>query len=144
LNPGALLPSGPSDNTGNLRIEKIGGTSSDGTGNPKSYSGLSETIADVDVVWNEDQMRWEVSFGVTGFSGFFVKTTDSPLPVRWISFSATLNDQQQSVLDWLVDETDVSHYEVQRSANGKSFTSVATIKSLGQGVHHYTLTDPVV
>jgi hypothetical protein len=67
------LPTGTADATGkaNLRIEKRTGTSSDGTGNINTY-GTASTIdpADADIIWNATTTRWEVSFDVTGFSGF--------------------------------------------------------------------------
>jgi len=42
----------------------------------------------------------EVSFEVSGFSGFFVKTSNAPLPVSWISLSARRDDTSRAVLDW--------------------------------------------
>ncbi|KAA0993374.1 choice-of-anchor Q domain-containing protein [Dyadobacter aurulentus] len=143
-NTTARLPDGPTGDISNLRIEKRGGVSTDGTGRPHSYPGNTETISNVEVLWNVDQQRWEVSFHVTGLSGFFVKTTDFPLPVRWISLTARLSDQHKAELDWKVDEISGSHYEVERSANGKSFSKVATIASEGDGIHWYSLTDPIV
>ncbi len=75
--PALLMPANPTDNTGiaNLKIEKREGTSSDGTGNPSTYSGSPTIIdpTDTDIVWNSVQNRWEVSFDVTGFGGFWAK-----------------------------------------------------------------------
>jgi hypothetical protein len=75
--PTKLLPTGASDATGkaNFTIEKRGGVSSDGTGLPSTYSGSIETIdpADSDIVWNATLSRWEITFDVTGFGGFFAK-----------------------------------------------------------------------
>ncbi len=75
--PALLMPANPTDNTGiaNLKIEKRDGTSSDGTGNPSTYSGTPIIIdpIDTDIVWNSLQNRWEVSFDVTGFGGFWAK-----------------------------------------------------------------------
>ena len=72
------LPIGATDVTGiaNLKIDKRGGTSSNGTGLPITYSGTATAIdpVDADIVWNATGSRWEVTFDVTGFSGFFVGT----------------------------------------------------------------------
>lgn len=141
-NPSAQLPEDPSGAISNLLIEKRAGSSSDGTGRPHTYPGQPETISNVEVVWDNDLERWEVSFTTTGFSGFFVKTANSPLPVRWISFSAQLNEDQKATLNWKVDETNVSHYEVERSTNAKDFRKVGTVSSLSNGIHQYHFTDP--
>jgi hypothetical protein len=72
------LPSSPTDASGkaNLKIDKFSGTSSDNSGSPASYA-VTPTIIDPDdndIVWNATLNRWEVSFQVTGFSGFFIKS----------------------------------------------------------------------
>jgi Mycoplasma protein of unknown function, DUF285/Bacterial Ig-like domain (group 3) len=76
------LPTGPTDaaGIGNLIIEKLPGSSSNGTGLPNTYTGTPVTInpADADIVWNAGASRWEVSFDITGFGGFFVKSVTSP------------------------------------------------------------------
>ncbi|MEM9886620.1 MAG: T9SS type A sorting domain-containing protein [Bacteroidota bacterium] len=78
------LPQNPSDTIGiaNLIIEKRLGKSSDGTGLPDSYSGEVSDIDpdDGDILWNAQEMRWEVSFGVTGWGGFFLKAKASTIP----------------------------------------------------------------
>ena len=72
------------NNKANLLIEKRTGISSDGTGLPASYPTATAPVtinpADVDIFFNSTFNRWEVSFNVTGFSGFFVKTTNTSIP----------------------------------------------------------------
>ncbi len=55
----------------------------------------------------------------------------SPLPVHLISFTARL--QQQNVqLGWQSSaEENTSHFEVERSADGKDFTVLATVNAQG-------------
>ena len=76
--PARLLPTGPTDVAGiaNVLVFKRGGTSSDGSGLPSTYSGALTTINpnDGDVVWNATESCWEISFNVTGFSGFVIGT----------------------------------------------------------------------
>jgi hypothetical protein len=71
------LPTGPADvdGIGRILIDKYPGISSNATGVPATYTGTKQTINpnDVNIVWNATQSRWEVSFDVTGFSGFFMK-----------------------------------------------------------------------
>ncbi len=142
-NPAAQIQIEPSESSTNLLIEKRGGESSDGTGRPNTYPGTPENITEVDVTWNAVAQRWEVSFYTTGFSGFFVKTTTSPLPVRWITFSARLDDGNRAVLDWKVDESLVSYYEVERSSNARDFRRVTTMPGQGNGIRQYSFIDPI-
>lgn len=83
------LPTGPTDAAGiaNLKIEKRPGVSNNGSGLPATYSGASATIdpTDAKIVWNALQSRWEVTFDVTGFSGFFAKTQSAPLAIMEIA-----------------------------------------------------------
>lgn len=141
-NPAALLPAGPddTDEISNLLVEKRGGESSDDTGGPSSYPGAAQTISDVAVIWNAAASRWEVSFDVTGFSGFFIKTDNSPLPVSWISFDGYANEENQAVLSWKVNETHVAGYEVERSIDARSFQTIAAVAGKGNGLNTYQYT----
>ncbi len=72
------------NNKANLLIEKRTGVSSNGTGLPISYPTTAAPVtinpADADIFYNSLYSRWEVSFNVTGFGAFFVKTTAAILP----------------------------------------------------------------
>lgn len=139
------LPTGPSDAVGiaNLLIEKRPGTSSNGTGLPGTYTGTATTInpADADIVWNNAVSRWEVTFDVTGFSGFFVKTAIGTLPVNWLNVSGILNSNKLAVLNFKVIETNVARYEIEKSNNGTAFTIVSIINSKGNGENSYQFTE---
>jgi len=141
------LPTGPADlaRVANLLIEKREGSSSDGSGQPGTYPGTVVNIdpADGDITWNSTKSRWEVSFDVTGFSGFFVKTSGVFLPVNWVSFSGELNSLHQAMLQWTVDEVRVARYEVERSADGTNFSKTGEVTSIGNGRNTYHFTDPV-
>jgi hypothetical protein len=142
------LPAGTADNAGkaNLLIEKRGGFSNDGSGAPNTYTGNVETInpADNDIVWNAADNRWEVSFNVTGFSGFFVKTTSNPLPICWLQVQGRVNPNGCAELTWKVEEKDAMYYSVERSATGMSFGSIGNISSQGDGMHHYRFVESMV
>lgn len=133
--PGTLdLPANPTDNNGkqNLRISKLSGTSSDGSGLPQTYPGIGELInpADADIVWNPALLMWEVSFDAIGFSGFFVQTTGIVLPISVITFSATPVANGQVKIVWKVaEQEDVKHYAVQRSFQGNAFETVAVLQN---------------
>ncbi|MEN9549320.1 MAG: hypothetical protein RIR12_1911 [Bacteroidota bacterium] len=139
------LPSSTTDSTGkaNLRIEKYPGVSNDGTGLPASYTGTPIIIdpIDTDIVWNATASRWEVTFDVTGFSGFFLKANSSTLPVKWISVNANLNHNDQAVITWKVQEAAVASYAIQKSVDGIHFTTIGTVSSQGDGENSYVYTD---
>lgn len=139
------LPTGPSDAVGiaNLRIEKRSGESNDFSGSPSSYPGTPVTIdpADANIVWNPTANRWEITFPVTGFSGFFVKATDSPLPLRLIRFTA-VRENGASRLDWqTADEERVSHFAVERSEDGAEFSTLGTVAARNSRLQSYTFRD---
>ncbi|MCX6318331.1 MAG: choice-of-anchor I family protein [Bacteroidetes bacterium] len=139
------LPQNSGDAAGkaNLLVVKYPGVSNDGTGLPGTYTGTATTINpdDNNIIWNSAASRWEVSFDVTGFSGFFVKTIGGTLPVNWITVSGTLNSNKQPVLKWKVQESNVVGYTIEKSLNGISFSPAGSISSSGDGVHDYLFTE---
>ncbi len=141
----AKLPANPSDASGkaNVLLEKRPGTSSDGTGLPATYTGTPANLDpnDADIVWNNLLSRWEVSFDVTGFSGFFVKTISGILPLRWIQVSGTLNEKEQAIIRWKVQERNVADFTLQKSSNGSEWNDIGTAVSKGIGTNSYMQTD---
>lgn len=139
------LPAAPGDATGiaNLLIEKRPGSSSNSTGLPGTYTGTPVNInpADADIVWNAGASRWEVSFDVTGFSGFFVKTAATVLPVKWLSVTGNVSTSNNATINWLVQEQNVEQYDIQKSTDGRIFTNIGTASSKGNGQNSYSFTD---
>lgn len=133
---GRKLPTSSSDATGisNLRIGKYSGTSSNGSGLPASYTSSGATVidpADADIVWNATQSRWEVTFSVSGFSGFFVQTSIYSLPVTWVSFTAQ-KQNENILLKWqTAQEANSSHFIIEHSTDGQAFTSVGSLPAAG-------------
>lgn len=131
---GVDLPANPSDAAGkaNLRVVKFPGTSSNGSGLPTTYSGSPSLInpADADIVWNAEQNRWEVSFDVTGFSGFTVQTNVAVLPV-FIEYFTGRKQGAVNVLDWKAACTSGASvaFEILRSADGRTFEKVGTVNT---------------
>lgn len=139
------INSGDASGKANLLVVKYPGTSNDGTGLPGTYTGPASTINpdDNNIVWNSAAARWEVSFDVTGFSGFFVKTIGGTLPVNWITVSGTLNSLRQPVLKWKVQETNVDAYTIEKSGNAINFSPIGNTVSRGDGVHEYQFNEAV-
>ncbi|WP_426295497.1 right-handed parallel beta-helix repeat-containing protein [Dyadobacter endophyticus] len=139
----AKLPAFFSDGTGkaNLLVVQYHGTSA--TGQPGSYSGDTTTINpdDNDIVWNGDLNRWEVSFDVTGFSGFFISNAD-PLPLKLVSFTAKAVEKN-TLLEWLTaEEVNTSHFEIHRSADARHWQVLPEQPAaFGSGGHRYSARD---
>lgn len=128
------LPTGPSDNTGiaNLLIERRIGTSSNGTGLPLTYSGATQTInpSDPSIVWNSAASRWEVTFNVTGFGGFFVKTQTIALPVTLSYFNGRMTEAG-ALMSWqTASETNNARFSIERSRDVISFEVIGNVTSL--------------
>ena len=140
------LPTSPTDVAGiaNLYVEKRAGSTSDGTGLPASYlmgSVININPNDADIVWNSTQTRWEISFDVIGFSGFFIKTA-TVLPLKLLSFTTTLNNNDV-LTTWLTtDEINTRNFEIERSINGINFYKIGELPAYNNsGNHTYNYTD---
>lgn len=117
----------------NLLIEKRSGTSSDGSGLPSSYSGDVQTIDpdDSDIFWNQSAKRWEVSFEVNGFSGFFVKSQLTALPVRLVKFVVNKMDGMAQLQWETIAESNTSHFDIMRSLDGLQFETMGKVRARG-------------
>jgi hypothetical protein len=146
--PGSILnlPTGPADAAGkaNLRLTKFSGSTNDGTGLPGSYTGSGVLIdpPDANIIWNATYSRWEVTFDVTGFSGFFVQTFTFLLPVNLISFSAQPANNVVQLKWQTAGEANNDHFELQRSVDGRNFTALTQIAGInGADVKNYAWND---
>lgn len=150
--PGSLLdlPTGPSDATGiaNLRVSKYPGTTSNNTGLPGTYSGGSPVEidpADANIVWDAANSRWAVTFNVTGFSGFFVRTSAALLPVHLISFTGNVNADGSSTFRWTVaEQQDISEYILEQSTNGQVFNEAGKISANTSQAFTYVYINPLL
>jgi hypothetical protein len=127
----------------NIRVERRPGSSNDNTGLPNTYTtGTSETIDpnDADVVWNATQSRWEVTFNVTGFSGFFLKTTGVILPQQLLHFSGDAVDGGTHLQWQTTGEINWQTFVVERSTDGIHFTAAGSIKPI-TNTDRYSFTD---
>ncbi len=74
-----LLPSNPTDAAGmaNVRVTQF-----HGIGNvPQNYPGPEVVLTPTSVTWDTVYHWWAITFPVTGFSGFYIHTTNGPLSV---------------------------------------------------------------
>ncbi|HEY5405562.1 MAG TPA: LamG-like jellyroll fold domain-containing protein [Ginsengibacter sp.] len=69
-------------------------------------------------------------------------TCTGSLPLSLIDFKAVVAQKKVSVVWTVAQEIDIEEYMVQRSANGRDFNSIATVKaSNAPGVTNYSATD---
>jgi hypothetical protein len=91
-------------------------------------------------VWNATMNRWEISFDITGFSGFFAGTLGGQLlPITLKSFTGK-NTPSGNALSWTtVSEIQAKAMLLERSTNGMDFSTIATIAANGKpSVYNYT------
>ncbi|RYD52131.1 MAG: right-handed parallel beta-helix repeat-containing protein [Sphingobacteriales bacterium] len=126
------------NNKANLRITQQHGTSA--TGVPGSYSGSAVLITPTSVTYNATAQRWEVAFPITGFSGFFAHTVQTPttLPVVLTAFTAR-PDGSRNALSWRTTSTGSSVFTIERSTTGSGFTDIGIVK--GDKNSDYSFTD---
>lgn len=137
------LPTGIGDAGGkaNLRIAKYNGSSNNSSGLPGTYTSGASIIdpPDANIVFNTTFSRWEVTFDVSGFSGFIVQTNLTVLPVKIISFRAQkMNNDIQ--LSWLSSSgINADRYELERSTDGSNFLLAGQVS--GTTGTDYSFTD---
>jgi hypothetical protein len=79
--------------------------------------------------------------GITSFSPFGISNNNITLPLRFLSFSAQ-KCGGNVCLNWkTADEQSVSHFEIERSIDGRNFTSIKKEVAKNQSVNLYTSTD---
>jgi hypothetical protein len=142
-NHGPDLPVDATDvanNKNNVTIIFAPGSSSNGSGLMNTYTGTRSSIIPTTVTWNSTLNRWEVTFNTTGFGGFFVTTSLAILPLKWLSVSAATNELKQTVINWQVEEENVTGYEIERSTDGSGYANIGTIASKGNGTNRYSYT----
>jgi hypothetical protein len=128
----------------NLRIGKYSGSSNNGSGLPGSYTSTNIVIdpPDANITWNAATGLWQITFDVTGFGGFIVQTSQYALPVTLLSFAAQITGANVRVHWKTAAELDHDYFELERSTDGRHFTSVASIEAIaGTGTKNYDHTD---
>jgi hypothetical protein len=158
------LPTGPTNTAGiaNVRVNQFHGTPSGGyapSNYPNTWGGAGPAHvlinpADAAVVYNTADERWEITFDVTGFSGFFLSAgNDNPLPLELLSFTAQKTGGIANRLAWQVASEDPGTvFGVARSSDGASFKAIGSVAGKGansayafydeqplEGVNYYRL-----
>lgn len=86
-----------------------------------------------------------VQVNTPGFSNFFIMPGTAPLPLDLVSFSGR-SKGGANLLDWkTANEKGFSHFELQRSGDGKAFSKLDKIPAKNNygGDYHYTDAQPL-
>lgn len=123
-----LLPTGAVDN-GNVRISQFHGIGTQ----PANYPG-TEVLITPTVSWDAVNNWWVMDFPVTGFSGFYIHTAWGPDPLAIkLSDIAARNVGAANRIDWnSSSEEEGDTYTLQRSADGRTFSDLATLPAKGR------------
>lgn len=129
------LPTGAADATGksNLRIGKYAGTSSNGSGLPATYGNSTQVIDpdDNNIVWNSTSSTWEVTFTVSGFSGFIVQTNATTLPLSFTSFSVQKQNGLHLIRWSTVVEQQTRDFTVEHKTETGNWQSLGVVPAKG-------------
>jgi hypothetical protein len=85
-------------------------------------------------------IRTNVTYGI--FANKLAQSAGGSLPLTWLNLEGHLNSQQQSTLSFTVNENNVARYTVEKSMEGTTFSTVASLQSKGNGTHNYVYTEP--
>lgn len=100
-----------------------------GTGLPRvAVFGMAITAGNVLRIATHGRGMWEI-------------TLSGVLSVKWLSVTGNLTNQKQPMIGWKVNETNVYSYEVQKSTDGRNFSSIGTVNSKGNGENSYEFTE---
>ncbi|MBS1603227.1 MAG: T9SS type A sorting domain-containing protein [Bacteroidetes bacterium] len=137
------LPQNPTDAAGiaNLHVTQFHGT---GT-TPDTYVGGSGDIDpdDNNIVWNASASRWEVTFNITGFSGFFVSGSPIvPLPLTLTTFTGEETSTGNQLHCTTTMEENTAWFTIQKQTNS-AFEDIARLPAAGNSnqPRQYSYTD---
>jgi hypothetical protein len=142
---GSFLPLPASGDTSdvalaNLSISAFHGTPSGGF-DPGNYSGTTQLIPNSDItkVWNADANRWEFSFSIDHFSGFFIAGGMTVLPITMGDLNLNTRNGHH-MLNWnTYTEGRDDYFVIERSADGRNFSAIEKIQATGHaGAYAYT------
>jgi|GEM_PF-1788991 len=145
------FPTGSNDTAGigNIRITQAHGTGTT-PGNYTGYTGTGPATvlidpADSNIVWNSNAARWEITFDVTGFSGFYLHTTvnGNPLSLKLLSFTGETSNHTNKLTWQTTNEQNNKGFTIQRSADGKDFIDISFVNAANTEAtkHSYNYTD---
>jgi Secretion system C-terminal sorting domain len=96
---------------------------------PAAYTPIAGEIEIVPAAWKAVDGGYYLEISVSGFSNFFIqKTTNSPLPVKWLGIQAQWQNPSHAKVSWQVaEQQNVKEYTVQHSKDGGTYTNVCKV-----------------
>ncbi|MFL5738623.1 MAG: T9SS type A sorting domain-containing protein [Flavisolibacter sp.] len=138
-----LLPASGVDN-GNVRITQYHGSFT-GSSFPGNYASGAQTIIP-SVSWDSDNSWWQVSFPVSGFSGFYLTTENIILPLSLLRFSGAWQNEHVNLHWSTAQEINTQQFVVERKNKGGEYQPVGVVPAFATlGDHDYMFmdTDPI-
>jgi hypothetical protein len=90
---------------------------------------------------NNNSSARTVNFGLDGASYNKMVTNPNALALTWVSFSGNASGSNV-MLNWATaDEKNTASFAIERSADGKSFEQIGSLKTVGSGNNSYDFTD---
>jgi len=113
---------------GNVKVTQFHGVGSTNPTQPGFYPGTTVLITPVTTFYNGS--FWELTFNVTGFSGFYVHTNNfnAPLPII-VNYLTGRKQGSNHLLNWKVTcaSTPRATMTLERSSDSRNYTGINTI-----------------
>ncbi len=120
------LPVQPGDDVSYLFISQFSGNI-DANGLPEQGAGNMTQVSPSAVIWNTGLKLWQVTFPVSGFSGFYITTGETALPVTLTRFEAGMLETGVELKWQTSSESGFRHFEVERSIDARNFEIIGKV-----------------
>ncbi|MBK8355593.1 MAG: T9SS type A sorting domain-containing protein [Saprospiraceae bacterium] len=106
-------------------------------------TGVDNTLLTQQSSGSVNGVDW-VQVSTPGFSGFFINTGLTPLPVNILSFDAKSLNNKTVQLTWNVAaEVDVKEYIVERSNDNRNWSAIGSVKASQKSTYGFNDNSPV-
>lgn len=107
------------------------------------YTGGSWNLGSIGVASGSDPYTFSRT-GITSFSPFGIVNSFGVLPLKLISFTSQKCNNNQVCLNWkTANEQNVSYFEIQRSLDGRTYTTIKPEQAKNQPLNLYSYVDDI-
>ncbi len=141
----------------NISFNNIGNISTTDAASPNTFKlykrnsnddgatwGSSIDDGDIAIAGNDGNVTFSTNNSITSFSQFIITSEGTSLPVELISFSATLQNRKEVLLEWKTEtEINNDYFIVEKSKDGINFEKIGEVDSKGNSTttQEYSLLD---